>query len=132
LDLVINGQPFIDVEDWELNTIYQGHFNSNNKIIQWFWTVINGLNQQELSKFLQFCTGCSRVPIGGFAVLESNRGEISKFCIVPSNYVSKAKNYIKAHTCFNRIDLPTFTSLDEVKSAVNYIINNEILGFGID
>jgi hypothetical protein len=94
--------------------------------------VINSLTQQELSKFLQFCTGCSRVPIGGFSVLESNRGEIAKFCIVPSNYLPKSKNFIKAHTCFNRIDLPTFTSLEEVKTSVHYIVNNEILGFGID
>jgi hypothetical protein len=65
-------------------------------------------------------------------VLESNRGEISKFCIVSVNFIPKKINFIKAHTCFNRIDLPIYNTEKELKDAVSYIINNEIFGFGID
>ncbi len=31
LELLINGQPFIDLDDWRLNTIYKG-YNSNNTV----------------------------------------------------------------------------------------------------
>ena len=130
--MILNGQPFIDVEEWKNNSIYQGKYNAKHKVIKWFWDILNDLTQEQLSKFLQFCTGCSRVPIGGFSVLESNRGEISKFCIVSVNTASKGTNYIKAHTCFNRIDLPIYTNEQQLKEAIGYIINNEILGFGID
>ena len=42
------------------------------------------------------------------------------------------KNFIKAHTCFNRIDLPNYKSKKELKEALKYVSSNEILGFGID
>jgi hypothetical protein len=132
LELLLNGQPYIDVEEWRENTIYQGKYNSNHKVIKWFWDSLFNLSQEDLSKFFQFCTGSSRVPLGGFSVLESNRGEVAKFCIVENKYNSKGANFIKAHTCFNRIDLPMFPSEKQVKEALNYVINNEVLGFGID
>ena len=88
--------------------------------------------QEELSKFLQFSTGSSRVPIKGFKFLESNRGEIAKFCINSIDYNKKGNNYIKAHTCFNRIDLPIFKSEKEVIESIKFVLNNEIVGFGID
>ncbi len=93
---------------------------------------MSNLSQEELSKFLQFCTGSMRVPLGGFSVLESNRGTIAKFTIVYVNYTDGSMNYIKAHTCFNRIDLPEYKNQKQVSEAIGYIVNNEILGFGID
>lgn len=89
------------------------------------------LEQKDLSEFLQFCTGTPRVPIGGFPKLQSNRGEISKFCINSITYDSKCKNFIKAHTCFNRIDLPMFNNVDQIKEAILFTNLNSI-GFGID
>ena len=65
---------------------------------------MSNLTQSELSNFLLFCSGNSRVPIGGFKTLESNRGNISKFCITKIEFVPNKKNFIKAHTCFNRLD----------------------------
>jgi E3 ubiquitin-protein ligase NEDD4 len=37
-----------------------------------------------------------------------------------------------AHTCFNRLDLPAYPDYDTLKVAMDYISQNEILGFGID
>lgn len=132
LELIICGQPFIDVEDWKFNTIYKGKYNAKSKVIKWFWDIMSCLSQKELSSFLQFSTGSSKVPIGGFATLESNRREIAKFCIESSPFISKKTNFIRAHTCFNRIDLPLYNNEGQMKEAINYILQNEILGFGID
>ena len=101
------------------------------------------LNNSDLSKFLQFCTGSPRVPITGFrlflffifSLLESNRGNVAKFCI---NYVEFNENltfthYIRAHTCFNRIDLPKFPNYKQLEDSIDFIIKNEnITGFGIE
>ncbi len=65
MELILNGQPFIDVYDWKVNSTYKD-YNENSNVIRNFWYVLNSLGQEELSKFLQFCTGSSRVPIGGF------------------------------------------------------------------
>lgn len=131
LALLINGTPFIDLEDWRLNTTYRDYQITDIVILD-FWQILEGLSQEELSKFLQFCTGSSRVPIGGFGVLESNRGNISKFCITKVGYNPKSINYIKAHTCFNRLDLPSYPNKDLLQNAIQFILNNETLGFGIE
>jgi len=42
------------------------------------------------------------------------------------------KNYIKAHTCFNRLDLPDYKNKKDLQEAIEYVVKNEIIGFGID
>ena len=79
-----------------------------------------------------FSTGSSRVPLGGFSSLESNRGNTARFTIESIPYVKNKKNFIKAHTCFNRLDIPYFTEKKELEEAIKFVCNNEILGFGID
>ena len=132
LELLINGRPFIDIEDWKHFTEYREPYNINHEIIIWFWNIVSQLSQQELSNLLMFATGTSRVPLGGFEQLESNRGNISRFTIEAMPYIPNQKNYIKAHTCFNRLDIPYFKNKNELKEAILFICNNKILGFGID
>ena len=131
LGLLINGTPFIDIEDWRMNTIYKNYNDYDNVIID-FWDIISNLSQEDLSNFLLFCTGSSRVPIGGFKSLESNRGQISKFEIVKSVYYEGKKNFLRAHTCFNRLDLPNFPDRNTLNEAIRFALENEILGFGIE
>ena len=93
---------------------------------------MSNLTQSELSNFLLFCSGNSRVPIGGFKTLESNRGNISKFCITKIEFVPNKKNFIKAHTWFNRLDLQNFPNDILLREAIKFAIENETLGFGIE
>jgi E3 ubiquitin-protein ligase HUWE1 len=131
LGLLINGTPFIDTEDWRMNTKYKDYQDYDNVIVD-FWDIISNLSQEDLSNFLLFCTGSSRVPIGGFKSLESNRGQISKFEIVKTEYYEGKKNFLRAHTCFNRLDLPNFPNKETLKEAVKFALENEVLGFGIE
>ena len=131
-ELILNGRPFIDLDDWHLNTIYKEPYNNQHQIIKWFWEILSDLTQEELSNFLLFSTGSSRVPFGGFAALESNRGNLAKFMIERADYHFGKKNFIKAHTCFNRLDIPEFETEEEMKEAIKFISSNEIMGFGID
>ena len=131
LSLLINGTPFIDTDDWRMNTHYKNYNDYDNVIVD-FWDIISNLSQEELSNFLLFCTGSSRVPIGGFKSLESNRGQISPFEIVKSDYKEGEKNYLRAHTCFNRLDLPNFPDKITLNEAVRFALENEVLGFGIE
>ena len=39
-------------------------------VLQWFWEVLSHLGREDLSRFLQFCTGSSLLPPGGFAALK--------------------------------------------------------------
>ena len=131
-ELLLNGRPYIDVEEWRLFTEYKEPYNVNHYIIIWFWEIISKLEQKELSNLLLFSTGSARVPLGGFGALESNRGNIAKYTIESIPYKKGCKNFIKAHTCFNRLDIPLFLYKNELIEAIKFISNNKILGFGID
>lgn len=39
------------------------------QVMRWFWTVVSSLTQEELARLLQFTTGSSQLPPGGFAAL---------------------------------------------------------------
>ena len=132
LELLLNGRPFIDIEDWKQFCEYREPYSSEHHIIIWFWEIVSQLSQKELSNLLMFSTGSYRVPLGGFASLESNRGSNAKFTIESIPYEPNKKNYIKAHTCFNRLDIPLFNDKNELKEAILFVCTNEILGFGID
>lgn len=77
------GIPVIFIEDWQENTIYKQPYDKNHHIIIWFWAVMKEFDEDQLSKILHFCTGSIKIPIHGFNKLESNRGNCSKFEIVP-------------------------------------------------
>ena len=132
LELLLNGRPFIDIEDWKQFCEYREPYNNGHYVITWFWEILSQLSQKELSNLLMFATGSSRVPLGGFASLESNRGSNAKFTIESIPYEPNKKNFIKAHTCFNRLDIPLFKDKNELKEAILFVCSNEILGFGID
>ena len=131
LELMLNGTPFIDVTDWIENTEYEGYSPSDEIIIN-FWDIVKELPQEKLSRLLQFSTGSTRVPVGGFKSLQSNRGNIAPFSIYKMEYEKGKRNYIKARTCFNRINLPNFPDKEKLLEGINFVIDNEILGFGIE
>ena len=132
LELLLNGRPFIDIDEWKSFTEYKGAYNENHVVIKWFWEILSELSQKELSNLLLFATGSSRVPLGGFSELESNNGYLSRFTIEYIEYNKHVKNFIKAHTCFNRIDLPCFTNKNDLKVAIKFVSENQIWGFGME
>ena len=131
LELILNGTPFIDVSDWIENTAYEG-YQPTDMIIIHFWNIVRQLPQDKLSRLLQFSTGSTRVPVGGFKCLQSNRGNLAPFSISKIKYEEGKQNYIKARTCFNRINLPDFPDEAKLLEGINFVIENEILGFGIE
>ncbi len=89
-------------------------------------------DQEQLGRILHFCTGSTRTPIHGFSKLESNRGNYSKFLIVSTEY-NKKNPFPKAHTCFNRLELPLYPNLETLKTYLTAISKNELDGiFGLD
>ena len=129
LELLLNGRPFIEVEEWKANTEYKGQYKSDHIVIIWFWEILSELSQKELSNLLLFATGSTRVPLGGFEEL-SNNGSKSKFTIESCAYIKNKRNFIRAHTCFNRIDLPCYPNKEELRQAVKFVSENQIWGFG--
>jgi len=111
LELLIGGIGVIDVKDWRLNTVYKGDYHPNHIVIQWFWRVVLSFNNEMRARLLQFVTGTSRVPMNGFKELYGSNGP-QPFTI---EKWGTPKNYPRAHTCFNRIDLPPYENYQELR-----------------
>ena len=127
LELLICGLPNIDIADLRHNTEYNG-FSPADDVIEWFWEVIDGLSRSEKALFVQFVTGTSKVPLGGFSKLQGMRGP-QRFSIQRS-YVETSQLPV-AHTCFNQLDLPKYTSLEILKDKLLLAIHEGSEGFAL-
>ncbi|KAF6730462.1 E3 ubiquitin-protein ligase HECW2 [Oryzias melastigma] len=106
LELVIAGTAEIDLSDWRNNTEYRGGYHDNHIVIRWFWAAVERFNNEQRLRLLQFVTGTSSVPYEGFASLRGSNGP-RKFCV---EKWGKVTSLPRAHTCFNRLDLPPYQS----------------------
>uniref|UniRef100_A0AAZ3RJF0 HECT-type E3 ubiquitin transferase n=1 Tax=Oncorhynchus tshawytscha TaxID=74940 RepID=A0AAZ3RJF0_ONCTS len=106
LELVIAGTAEIDLVDWRSNTDYRGGYHDNHIVIRWFWAAVERFNNEQRLRLLQFVTGTSSIPYEGFASLRGSNGP-RRFCV---EKWGKVTSLPRAHTCFNRLDLPPYPS----------------------
>ena len=102
LELMLCGLPTIDMEDWQTHTKYSG----------------------------LLVTGTSGVPARGFSVLQGIDGNVKKFTL----HGVDAKTYVypRAHTCFNRMDLPLYSSKEEMLERLRTAVTLSGVGFDIE
>jgi E3 ubiquitin-protein ligase NEDD4 len=128
LELLMCGIQHIDVKDWKQNTLYKGDYHGNHIVIQWFWRVVLSFNNEMRARLLQFVTGTSRVPMNGFKELYGSNGPqlftIEKW--------GTTDNFPRAHTCFNRLDLPPYESYQHLKDKLIKAIEGSQGFAGVD
>lgn len=130
LELLMCGLPHIDVDDWQAHTEYFGLFKNNgsdDQVVRWFWEVVEELDMEMKARLLQFATGTSGVPSLGFAYLKGHDGKLKKFTILGVDL--KTWLFPKAHSCFNQIELPNYTSKDELEERLMVSITTSFMGF---
>lgn len=141
LDFFLCGLPVINMTDWKTHTNIRHHsksqtspgFAHENQVISWFWEVVESFSDEQKARLLQFSTGSSRVPVEGFKALMSASGYVHPFTIqliAPGS--PPVGLFPRAHTCFNRIDLPIYSSKEEMMNFVTLVIQMEITGFGFE
>ncbi|KAK0552912.1 hypothetical protein OC846_001491 [Tilletia horrida] len=126
LELLIGGMSEIDVDDWKRFTDYRG-FTEQDEVVQWFWQTVRAWPPERKSRLLQFATGTSRIPVNGFKDLQGSDGP-RRFTIEKSGEVTALP---KSHTCFNRIDLPPYSSKEDLERKL-IIAVEETMGFGVE
>ncbi|KAF7260075.1 hypothetical protein EG68_02487 [Paragonimus skrjabini miyazakii] len=124
LELLLSGMPEIDVSDWEKNTVYLKYTRSSKQIV-WFWKFVYSLDNERRARLLQFVTGTCHLPLGGFSQLVGSNGH-QLFCIEKTGDETWLP---RSHTCFNRLDLPPYSSYDQLKEKLKLAIE-ETRGFG--
>ena len=124
LELLIGGISEIDVDDWKKHTDYRG-YSENDEVIQWFWKCVRSWDSEQKSRLLQFTTGTSRIPVNGFKDLQGSDGP-RRFTIEKAG---EPEHLPKSHTCFNRVDLPTYKDYDSMVQKLTWAVE-ETVGFG--
>ncbi|KAI2543275.1 HACE1 isoform 1 [Pan troglodytes] len=112
LELLLSGMPEIDVSDWIKNTEYTSGYEREDPVIQWFWEVVEDITQEERVLLLQFVTGSSRVPHGGFANIMGGSG-LQNFTIAAVPYTPNLLP--TSSTCINMLKLPEYPSKEILK-----------------
>jgi hypothetical protein len=111
---MLGGEPIIDLQDWKENTDYRNGYNASSTAVQLFWDYLAALDQGALAKILQFSTGASRLPAGGFKSLPKRFGLYRVSCNETVAIVLPT-----SHTCYYQIDLPDYQTSDTLKERFN-------------
>jgi len=133
LELLMCGLPDIDLEDWKEHTEYSGecdHVGGDHQVCIWFWEVVGEFDRETKARLLQFVTGTSGVPSRGFGVLQGNDGNVRKFTI--HGVGVDVCLYPRAHTSFNRIDLPMYETRQDLKEKLKLAVPMASTGFDIE
>lgn len=126
LEKLLGGNSIIDLTDLKENTEYIDEYSQDHQTIKYFWEALSEFSQDILKRFIHFTTGSEKVPVGGFSHLQGSKG-LQKFTIKPLN----SNGLPIAHSCFNRLELPRYTSLQDLKDKLYYAIT-ETEGFGLE
>lgn len=114
LQAMVIGNTNYDWTELQKSTEYKGEYWADHPTIRLFWEVFHELPLDKKKQFLLFLTGSDRIPILGMKSL--------KLVIQPTR---GGEHYLPvAHTCFNLLDLPKYTSLETLRFKLLQAINH--------
>lgn len=120
LEILLCGSNVMDWKSLENSTVYDSGFEDNHVYIKQFWSVFNEFTVDEKRLFLKFTTGTDRCPHGGLSEL--------KLTIARNG--PDTEKLPTAHTCFNVLLLPEYSSEKKLKEKLVKAIQYS-RGFGL-
>ncbi|RUS90106.1 hypothetical protein EGW08_002148 [Elysia chlorotica] len=130
LELMIGGLGKIDLDDWKKHTRLK-HCTAETHIVRWFWRAVDNFDDEMRARLLQFVTGSSRVPLQGFKALQGSTGAAGPRLFTIHQVDINTDNLPKAHTCFNRLDIPPYENYDKFLSKLTCAVE-ETCGFAVE
>ncbi|XP_037074031.1 E3 ubiquitin-protein ligase SMURF2-like [Pollicipes pollicipes] len=130
LELLIGGLGKIDVDDWKQNTRLK-HCTAEDDVVRWFWRIVDSYSEEMRARLLQFVTGSSRVPLQGFKALQGSTGAAGPRLFTIHVIDAPVGNLPKAHTCFNRLDVPKYPSYEVMYDKLTQAVE-ETCGFAVE
>jgi len=123
LEALVCGESFLDFEGLRKNTKYDGGYSESTPIVTWFWDVVLGkdvMTLEQRKKLLFFITGADRAPVGGLGTLR----------LIIQRAGPDDTKLPTAHTCFNVLLLPEYSSKEKLLRLLLIAIENA-QGFGL-
>jgi len=117
---IVMGEAELDLQDLRPKARLEG-FSPDSDFIKGFWEILGTFDEGQRRGFLAFVTGSNRAPVGGLKELallvQRNGGESDRLPL--------------AHTCFNTLLLPEYSSQRRLREALLTAIENAE-GFGLE
>jgi len=119
LEVLFCGAPDLDISVLRKASQYEG-VGEHDTHIRFFWEALEIFDRADRTKFINFCSGRSRLPASAaaypmpFKLLSPNPRTLND----PDSYLPIAQ------TCFFSLSLPKYTSLEIMLSKLRYAINN--------
>jgi len=91
-----------------------------SRVLMWFWEALSHFSTEDMARFVQFVTGSSLLPPGGWADLS------------PSLQISlggDAGNLPTSHTCFNLLVIPPSENYEELERVMLLAVREGSEGF---
>lgn len=116
------GKSTFSVEDLKSHHVLSGEGAVYDRVLPWFWTALNNMTDEERARLLQFTTGSSLLPHGGFRELQP------AFRITVYDSLGRLP---LAHTCFSEICLSLHKNYEEFEKALKTAVNEGSEGFAL-
>jgi len=117
---IVLGESDLQLDALRQGARYEG-FEEDSEYIQGFWEILNSYELEQRRRFLAFTTGSNRAPVGGLReirlLIQRNGNDDQRLPL--------------AHTCFNTLLLPEYSSLERLSEALLTAIENSE-GFGLE
>ena len=123
LELLVAGSPNLDFRELQENTEYIGWSSSSNPgeaCVHDFWETLHEMTIDQKKKFLMFVSGATKAPMGGLRNLGFKLQRMGP----------DSSNLPTAHTCFNTLLIPDYSSKEKLKFCLLRAIE-ECEGFGL-
>lgn len=121
LELILVGTPELNFEALEQKCQYEGGYHPAHKTVKRFWKIVHGMSHEQKQLLLKFATGSPRAPVGG---LETMFFRVQRAGPDSSQLPT-------AHTCFNTLMLPDYSSESKMKKLLLLALENAE-GFGLE
>ncbi|CAH3900724.1 E3 ubiquitin-protein ligase SMURF2 [Pieris brassicae] len=131
LQPLLAGRADLDPADWKRHTRLK-HVNPDAPIVNWFWEIVEEFDAEMRARLLQFVTGSRRVPLAGFRALQGSTGAAAPRLFTLHLVADAAPDSLpKAHTCFNRLDLPSYPTKEKLHDKLTQAVL-ETAGFAVE
>ncbi|CAH1986606.1 unnamed protein product [Acanthoscelides obtectus] len=120
--LLLCGTGQYNLADFRAHHMVNGNSAEFRRVVGWFWAAVGNFTQEEMARLLQFTTGCSQLPPGGFRELTP------RFQITAAPTFG---NLPTAHTCFNQLCLPDYDCYEQFEKCLLLAISEGTEGFGM-
>ncbi|XP_063618811.1 E3 ubiquitin-protein ligase SMURF2 [Cydia splendana] len=131
LQPLLAGRADLDPADWRRHTRLK-HVTADAAIVGWFWEVVEQFDAEMRARLLQFVTGSRRVPLAGFRALQGSTGAAAPRLFTLHLVADASPDSLpKAHTCFNRLDLPPYPTKEKLHDKLKQAVL-ETAGFAVE